>query len=140
MRKQRISITRWVGAICSFILYNVLFVVVYITDLIKTQVLSYAFTFLLHAVGAVMAFSVLGLIAKGIKWKESKVFMAFSDNSMVIYLFHQQIIYFTITWLNGVVSPEINTLVNFVVSLFLSILIGFVLRRFKVTRILVGEK
>lgn len=66
--------------------------------------------------------------------------MLLSKNSMTIYLFHQQIIYFTILWLNGKVNPYVNSFINFVVSLFLSSLISTMLMKFKVTRILIGEK
>lgn len=59
---------------------------------------------------------------------------------MAIYLFHQQIIYFTIIWLNGKVNPYLNAIVNFIVALVLSSLISTLLMRFKVTRVLIGEK
>lgn len=93
-----------------------------------------------HVFGALMAFFVLQCFASKVEWKKNKVFMFLSKNSMTIYLFHQQIIYFTILWLNGKVNPYVNSLINFGVALFLSCLISILLMKFKVTRILIGEK
>ena len=70
--------------------------------------LSVGMSFLLQAVGALMAFFVLQKIANHVKWKESKAFALFSKHSMPIYLFHQQVIYFVIYWLNGLLNPYIH--------------------------------
>lgn len=59
---------------------------------------------------------------------------------MAMYLFHQQIIYFTISALNGVVNPWINAGVNFVAAIAGSLIISAVLMRWKATRFLIGEK
>ena len=101
---------------------------------------SIGMSFLLHIVGAIMAWAVLQAVASKVHWKESKVFKTLSSYSMPMYLFHQQIIYFTITALNGVVNPWVNAGVNFVVAVVGSFVISAVLMRWKVTRILVGEK
>lgn len=95
---------------------------------------------LLHMVGAVMAWSILQMLARHIRWQENKMFKKLSAYSMPMYLFHQQIIYFTITALNGVVNPWINAGVDFVAALGGSFLISALLMRWRVTRILVGEK
>ena len=96
--------------------------------------------FLLHMVGAVMAWSILQMLAGHIRWQERKVFKTLSSYSMPMYLFHQQIIYFTITALNGVVNPWVNAGVNFAVAAVGSFVISAILMRWKVTRFLVGEK
>ena len=95
---------------------------------------------LLHMVGAVMAWSILQMLAGHIRWQESKTFGKLSAYSMPMYLFHQQIIYFTITALNGVVNPWVNAGVNFAVAAVGSFVISAVLMRWKITRFLVGEK
>ena len=59
---------------------------------------------------------------------------------MAMYLFHQQIIHFTISALNGVVNPWINAGVNFVAAIAGSLIISAVLMRWKATRFLIGEK
>lgn len=55
-------------------------------------------------------------------------------------LFHQQIIYFTITMLNGVVNPWINAGVKFVAAMVGSYIISAVLMKWKVTRFLVESE
>ena len=59
---------------------------------------------------------------------------------MPMYLFHQQIIYFTIMIFNGRVNPYINSLLNFVIAIVLSFGISYFMMKFKVTRFLIGEK
>ena len=59
---------------------------------------------------------------------------------MPMYLFHQQIIYFTIYWLNGKVNPYLHAGINFVAALVGSFIISSILMRWKVTRFLIGEK
>ena len=104
------------------------------------SVMSLGTTFLVHIVGSIMAWTVLQALALHIHWQDSKAFKTLASYSMPMYLFHQQIIYFTITALNGVVNPWINAGVNFVVAIAGALIISAVLMRWKVTRILVGEK
>ena len=104
------------------------------------KVTSLGVGILLQMVGAVMAWSILQRLAGHIRWQESKVFKTLSSYSMPMYLFHQQIIYFMITALNGVVNPWINAGVNFAVAVVGSFVISAVLMKCKVTRVLVGEK
>lgn len=100
---------------------------------------SVGMTFLLHAVGAIMAFTVLHAIAKRIPWQKSKSFRALLSYSMPMYLFHQQIIYFTLLWLNGKLSPWLHAGVNFLMAAVVSLIISALLMRWKVTRTLIGE-
>ena len=98
-------------------------------------------TFCVHIIGAIMIFVVLQKLANVfINWNESKAFMICSNCSMPIYLLHQQLIYFSITWLNGIVNPYVNSLVNFVLSFGISLIISSVFMKFKTTRFLIGEK
>ena len=104
------------------------------------KVASLGSKLLLHMVGAVMAWSLLQMLAGHVNWQESKTFKKLCAYSMPTYLFHQQIIYFVIDSLNGKVNPWINAGVNFVVAIAGSLIISALLMRWKVTRILVGEK
>ena len=99
-----------------------------------------ATAFLLHVVGALMAWTSLQAVASKVHWQENKIFKTLAAYAMPMYLFHQQIIYFTITALNGVVNPWINAGVNFVAAIAGSLIISTLLMRWKVTRFLVGEK
>ena len=96
--------------------------------------------FILHIIGAVMAFAVLQKTAGKFTWQENKGFSKLIKCSMPMYLFHQQIIYFVIAELNGRVNSYINATLNFVLSTIISLLISIILLRFKYTRVLAGEK
>lgn len=93
-----------------------------------------------YTMGALMSFVVLQRIACKAKWKENKAFLFLSKRTMPIYLFHQQIIYFSILWLNGKINPYINASVNFILAVVVSLLISCILVSNKYTRFLIGEK
>lgn len=95
---------------------------------------------ILHMVGAIMAWTFLQALANKLNWKDNRVFNMLPSYSMPMYLFHQQIIYFTIIWLNGRVNPWINAGVNFVVAILGSFLISSILMHWRGTRFLIGEK
>lgn len=104
------------------------------------KLFSYGMEFIIHAVGAVMAFVLLQRLANLVHWQDSKVFSFFAGSSMVIYLFHQQVIYFTVRGLNGILDSHFHAVVNFVVAMIISSAIAWLLMRFRVTRFLMGEK
>lgn len=104
------------------------------------KLISNGMSFMLHIVGAIMAWTTLQMLANKIEWQDSNIFKALSAYSMPMYLFHQQIIYFTIVWLNGKVNPWANAGINFVVALIGSFVISYVLMKWKTTRILIGEE
>lgn len=104
------------------------------------KLIKIALTYTLHVVGAIMAFSVLQKLATMVDWKNSKCFDFLSKCSMTVYLLHQQIIYFVIIILNGWVHPYIIAITNFVISLSLSLILSSILMRFKMTRLLIGER
>lgn len=102
--------------------------------------IHYGIGFVLHIVGAIMAWTTLQALANKVNWKDNKTFNTLSSYSMPMYLFHQQIIYFTITWLNGRVNPWLHAGLNFIVTFIGSILISALLMHWKNTRFLIGEK
>ena len=104
------------------------------------NVLSVILTFSLHVVGAIMAWTILQMVACRINWKNNYGFKLLKLYSMPMYLFHQQIIYFMIFWLNGKVNPLINAGVNLVIAIIGSSLLSWILMRWKWTRFLIGEK
>ncbi len=102
-------------------------------------VMHLALDFALNAVGAFMAFFVLQKLANFIN-KDSKTVKFLSQHSFGIYLFHQQVIYFAIHWLNGVISPIVIMLISIVVAFTVSLCITNLMLRFNTTRLLIGEK
>lgn len=70
--------------------------------------------------------------------KTNKIYKILEDNSFGIYLFHQQIIYFMIILLNGVVHPIIQALLSFAISLSISLLMSMLLKKSKVLKFIFG--
>ncbi len=99
----------------------------------------YVTGFVLHVIGAIMAFEVLQTIGSYINWKKRKYLKVLAKYSMPMYLFHQQIIYLSIILLNGKVHPWINAGVNCIFALVGSFFISWILMRWKMTRFLIGE-
>ena len=73
-------------------------------------------------------------------WKNNYALSFFSERSMVVYLYHQQIIYCSIYIFNGVLNPGLNACVNFMFAMGLSMLIASIMIKNRFTRFLVGEK
>lgn len=96
--------------------------------------------FLLHIIGAIMAFYILQRIAMKVKWKEWHFLKQLSESSMPMYLFHQQIIYLVIFVLNGKINPFIHAALNLTISMLGSFLISYIFKKWKITRFLIGEK
>ena len=109
-------------------------------DSFMFKLLGLGFDFILHIIGAIMSFLVLQKLADKAKWQDSILFDFIAKQSMPIYLLHQQVIYFFIFWLNGLVNPYINASINFIGAMVVSIIISGTLMRFKLTRFLIGEK
>ena len=98
-----------------------------------------ALAFALHLLGALMAFFVLQRIAEKCHWQQSCVFTFLSRNSMTVYLLHQQVVFVSIYFLNGLLNPYFHAAVNLVAALAVSLVLSAALRKYRVTRFLVGE-
>lgn len=94
----------------------------------------------LNIVGALMAWRVLQSLSNVFDWTESKIILFLNERSMIVYLFHQQIIYFVIFYLNGVINQYCIVISNFIVSITISLVIATILLKSNVTRFLTGEK
>lgn len=98
---------------------------------------------LLHVIGAVMAFVILNVFADKFGkfgYENNCFYRFFENNNFTIYLFHQQVIYIVITLLNGKVSPHILVLCNFIITISFSSLLAVIFNRWKITRLLIGQK
>lgn len=103
------------------------------------KLLSFGGNALLHMVGTVGAFVILQKFVNRFLAK-NRIVDFFSKHSMVIYLVHQQLIYFSIGWFNGIVPPVVLILINFCFSLMVSAVFSLLMHKTKVTRFLVGSK
>ena len=102
-------------------------------------ILSISTFLLLHLVGAVMSYEVIQFISSKIDFNNNKIVKKFCETSMPVYLFHQQIIYLSILMFKDLVSVYFNIILNFCISIFVAYIIGRVLLKHRITRLLIGE-
>lgn len=142
--EQGISLLTEKVPVVAWILVDIVLLIAFLSVIkvggVLGSILSIGIGFVFHFVGAIMAWRVLQWLGSIVNWRENKAFNVFAYYSMPMYLFHQQIIYFTIIWLNGKVNPWINAGVNFIAAIIGSLLISSVLMHWKTTKMLVGEK
>lgn len=93
-----------------------------------------------HIAGAIFAFAFLQRIAFSFRYyiRESRLWKVLAENSMGIYMFHMQVIYYTLFLFNGALHPVVHSVVNFVSAFFISLMLSILLRHFRVTRFLIG--
>lgn len=116
------------------------FIILFIAwEMLNSGVIHSLLEIAVHVTGSIAAFEVFRALAERIDWNKAW-FEDLSSKTMPMYLFHQQIIYFMIYWLNGKVNPYIHAGINFIVALVCSFIISSVLMHWKVTRFLIGEK
>ena len=89
--------------------------------------------------GALMAFSLLMALASVVNWR-TPFMTAFSAASFPIYLFHQQIIYFVLWYLNGQIPPLLLMLTSFVIATGVSWGIYAILKNINCLRPIIGLK
>lgn len=87
--------------------------------------------------GGIMAFFTLLLFARMLSWK-TPFFAYMSKMSFPIYLFHQQIIYIILYNFNGKMKPILLTVVCFIGSIILSLMVSEVFKLSKITRKLIA--
>lgn len=134
---------RRIPALIWLLVHILLFVVTQYLSKVDGMIftlLRLGFEFVLHTVGALMGFVVLQRIADKVNWQNSKMFSFVSKLSMPVYLFHQQVIYVFLYYLNGLLNPYIHSAINFVGAMAVSLALSVLLSKFAVTRFLIGEK
>lgn len=94
--------------------------------------------FLLHIIGALGSFVILQKLVQ--RMKHTSLLNFCSKHSMTIYLFHQQLIYITLTLGNGHINNYCLAMINFLFSLAGASIISMILYRFPLTRYLVTGK
>lgn len=95
--------------------------------------------FLLHQWGSIAAFIILQKVMDRSKHLNNRILYLLSVHSMTIFLFHQQIIYFSISLFNGKLNSLFLVVVNFLISIFVSMLLSMLLRKWNITRFLLGN-
>lgn len=132
--------------------YGILAFAVFVFFFIVRQILLLKFDGILYSItniglgllinvfGAIGAFVTLQIISERVKWKDNSIFTLLASKTMPMYLFHQQIIYFIIFYLNGRLNPWIHVGISFLVSTVLSLMISIILGHFRITSMLIGDK
>ena len=100
---------------------------------------DFAFRFLLNLFGAFSAFSILVQWSSRCKCGRMPIFKYLSHRTMIVYLLHQQVIYFFITWLNGAVPPIAHGVINFIGTMIITLALSEVVLGVKVLRYLTGN-
>lgn len=92
-----------------------------------------------HVVGSIMAWVSLQEFASRLGLRNNRTIKSLSKYSMPMYMFHQQIIYFMIIWLDGKINPWIHATANFLTAFVISLVISVILMKWRTTRFLIGE-
>ncbi len=121
----------------TLLLIHVFVFILYLQDIPKTKTLLMLY---MNFAGCLTIMAALFYIGERIN-QQGKFMSMLNDNSFAIYLFHQQIIYYSLFFLNGLMNPVLHAFVNFVVSLALSLVFILVFRKVGFLRIyMLGEK
>lgn len=124
------------------IIMLILAIAMYITtlhiDASSAKILYYAGVTIMPIISVLEISIIYYICAKLIEKKKvnikSKAYKILEENSFGIYLFHQQIIYFTILIFNGTVHPVLQAMLSFTISLTASLMITLALKKWKTTK------
>lgn len=123
--------------LCLLALIHVVAYIVYLQNIQGTRTLLMLY---LNFGGCITAIAILLFVGERVNPK-NKLMAILNENSFAVYLFHQQIIYYTLFFLNGLINPMLHAIINFVISFVLSLIISFVIRKSRFVRVYVfGEK
>lgn len=121
----------------TLLLIHVFAFILYLHDIPKTKTLLMLY---MNFAGCLTVMAVLFYLGNRIN-QQGKLMSILNANSFAIYLFHQQIIYYSLFFLNGLINPIFHVVINFVASLVLSLVVSTVIRRIGFLRIyMLGEK
>lgn len=125
----------------NWFLWDACFVVLFVFYVLcPSGIIKSSATIVLHLIGAIAAFLSLQFCATKRIHDNLGLIKWLSQYMMPMYLFHQQLIYFSIVLFNGKVNPYIHSLLNYVVAFSGSLIISIIMMKWKPTRFLIGEK
>lgn len=137
--KQKITWKQVVIMLCMTLGLYVLILCFTNTD---AKVIKYGIEFMVPLVSvlevSVIYFLCSRLVARCKGIMQNRFYCLLEGNSFGIYLFHQQIIYFTIVWFNGLVHPIIQAVLSFLIATCISLAMSVVLKKWQVTRWMFG--
>ena len=109
------------------------------TESIVCSYLNVALMFLVNAVGSIMAWQTLDFVANRVN-TSSKIQNFLSKRTMIVFLFHQQIIYVSIYLFASKMNEFLVLILNIILSFSISLIIASIMLLWNWTRFLVGEK
>lgn len=123
--------------LCFLALIHIATYIIYLQDIPRTKTLLMLY---LNFGGCLTAMAILLFVGEKVN-PNNKLMALLNQNCFAVYLFHQQIIYYTLFFLNGLICPMLHAFINFVVSFGLSLAISVFIRRSGFVRVnLLGEK
>ena len=141
LRKYEKRINEGILAICLCVIHIVLFSVKLYFHFSK--IISFGLDFVIHMSGAIGVFLLLQYVftrfdsLAQICQVKLKLLV---QHSMSIYLFHQQIIYFVLVLFYSIINPYLHAVLCFLISISASLVISFLLSKFRIGKIAIGEK
>ena len=108
-----------------------------INNNINNKIFSNIITLGINITGILIVF--IG-VNKYIRVKKSKIYIFLKNNNFIMYLFHQQFIYITISFFNGNIGSYYLAIINFVVSSIGSAIIAIIISKNKKISIAFGLK
>lgn len=106
---------------------------------LEAKVARYGLNIFVSIAGILMVYYFVSGFERVFKYlMKTKAWNLLSRDSFGIYLFHQQIIYFTIIPLNGGVRPVVQVILSFVIAICISEVLVMFLRRWKLLRVVFG--
>ena len=96
--------------------------------------------FVTEVAGVLMIWTLFQFLFRKVEYQNSKFVKFLTERSMIVYLLHQQFIYLTVFFLYDKINVFVLGLLNFVVSIIISLLLSSLLLLTNPTRFIVGEK
>lgn len=96
--------------------------------------------FSIHIAGVLMIWSTIQFIGNHCNWEKSKITSFLIKRTMLIYLFHQQFVFFVVFFFYNKINVYLVSALAFIISLSCSLILASIILAFNWTRFLFGEK
>lgn len=137
-RKNNPQLAAWYKfALPHFILFSIGYYLSF-EHSTSIKIIRYVIDFFTITAGIFMAVALIQKFQDAEIWSKP-LYNFFKENSLTMYLVHQQIIYCSIATFNGIVPPGGLALINFAAAISICAIICAIFNRFKVTRFLIGK-
>lgn len=136
IQKSKRHVITWV--LINLVVFSIYYYVSGMNEL-PYKILSIALLPLVNVLGIIMVLTLQKTWNNSKIWN-TRIYTFLKDNSFTMYLFHQQIVYCSITLLNGRLPSWGVVALNFVISLVISAILSCICNQFSATRFLIGKQ